>query len=631
MKRKRAWLAGVAALLILCAVLGWGLLRYVRPAQDDVTYDLSLGWAGEAMPDDWVYDQKGWKVFVQAGDAPVTLDADGFGGFTGDIQPGQTFYFSRVLEEELASDPVLQINAYGENMAVFLDGMLIYTDCPEQDNRIGHLTLPAREQLRSAALTVNLPGDCAGKTLTIAQSTGMDWEMPTVWPASVSLTCPNAYASGLISESFRTAVPAALLFAAGAAMLLAYLWQLRRGARDAGLLWAAISLLLWMAAILLHPSFTGMVFGQTRVDWRTLCKGLSLTALLAFLTSRAGRFRAAFWVLTALTGLSCLLCPYIDLRYEALTSDWLMDLRYSVPQMTGFLSLCAALICAWACWRKRKRFYAFFAPVSAIAAGVLLLGAFLYNGRQLLVQLQLAVRYLTPAYFLWPLTLSTTIAAAVSMAAELAEREIKRREGARMMDARGELTMQHYESLRAQNEQVMMLLHDMNKHYSVLRQMSGEESVRRYLDELLSQNASIRPVVQSGNPMLDVIINGKLTQAVNAGVRIELVRTSAPETLPMSDTELCSLMMNLIDNAVDGVLDSGAQQPYIKLDMHVKNGFFVFRLENSARNLEKAKTPAPGHGLGLKIIRQIVERSDGLLEMEQDVDCYRVTLALPLG
>ena len=90
-------------------------------------------------------------------------------------------------------------------------------------------------------------------------------------------------------------------------------------------------------------------------------------------------------------------------------------------------------------------------------------------------------------------------------------------------------------------------------------------------------------------------------------------------------------MMNLIDNAVGGVLDSGAQQPYIKLDMHVKNGFFVFRLENSARNLEKAKTPAPGHGLGLKIIRQIVERSYGLLEMEQDVDCYRVTLALPLG
>ena len=161
--------------------------------------------------------------------------------------------------------------------------------------------------------------------------------------------------------------------------------------------------------------------------------------------------------------------------------------------------------------------------------------------------------------------------------------------------------------------------------------MSGEENVQRYLDELLSQNERIRPVVQSGNPMLDVIINGRLTQAINAGVHIELVRTSAPKALPLSDTELCSLMMNLMDNAVSGVLDSGAQQPFIRLDMHVKNGFFVFGLENSARRPEKAKAPAPGHGLGLKIIRQIVEKSNGLLETEQDGESYRVTLALPLG
>lgn len=630
-KRKIAWLAAAVALLLLSALLGWELVRYARPEQDEVTYDLSLSWAGEAMPSDWVYDQKGWRVFVQEGDAYAELTADGFGGFTGDIQPGQTFYFSRTLTEALASDPILQLSAYGENVAVFLDGMLIYTDCPEQDMRIGHLTLPAREQCRPTALIVNLPGDCAGKTLIIAQSTSLDWEMPTVWPVSVTLTCPSAYESGLIAESFRTAVPAALFLAAGAAMLLAYLWQLRRGVRDAGLLCAALCLLLWMAAILLQSSFTGMVLGQTRVDWRTLCKGLSLTALMAFLTSHAGRFRAAFWVLTALTGLSCLLCPYIDLRHEVLTSDLLIDLRYSVPQMTGFLSLCAALICAWSVWRKEQRFHAFFAPISAFAAGALMLGASLLNGRELLTQLQLAARYLTPAYFLWPLTLCATVAAVVSLAAELIEREIRRRQSARLIDARSELTMQHYESLRAQNEQVMMLLHDMNKHYSLLRQMSDEENVQRYLDELLMQNASIRPVVQSGNPMLDVIINGKLTQAIGAGVHIELVRTCAPESLPLSDVELCSLMMNLMDNAVDGVLNSGEQQPFIRLDMHLRNGFFVFSLQNSAKMQDKTKAPAPGHGLGLKIIRQIVEKCDGLMETEQDGERYRVTLALPLG
>ncbi|MDD6050175.1 MAG: GHKL domain-containing protein [Clostridiales bacterium] len=630
MKRKTAWLAAAAALTLLFTALSLAL-RFAQPAQEKVTYDLSLGWAGEAMPSDWVYDQKGWQVFVQEGDAHAALTADGFGGFTGDVHPGQTFYFSRVLDGELDSDPILQLNAFGENVAVFLDGMLIYTDCPEQDNRIGCLALPTREQQRTAPLTINLPGDCAGKTLTIAQSTGLDWEMPTVWPVSVSLTCLSAYVNGLIAEGLRTAVPAALLFIGSAAMLILFLGQLRQGVRDAGLLCAALCLLLWMAVILLQSSFTDMVLRQTRVDWLTLCKGLSLAALLAFLASRAGRLRSILWVLTALTGLTCLLCPIIDLCYEVLTSDWLVNLRTSVPQMTGFLSLCAALICAWCCWRRKQRFYAFFAPISAFLVGALLLGAAVLNGKQLLTQLEMMVRFLTPAYFLWPLTLYMTAAAVVSLAAELIEREIHRRESERLIDVRRELTMQHYESLRTQNEQVMMLLHDMNKHYSVLRQMSGEENVQRYLDELLLQNANIRPVVQSGNAMLDVIVNGKLTQAINAGVRVELVRTDAPEVLPLSDTELCSLMMNMMDNAVSGVLDSGAQQPFIRLDMHLRNGFFVFVLENSASIPEKAKDPAPGHGLGLKIIRQIVERYNGLLETEQGEESFRIKLALPMG
>ena len=131
--------------------------------------------------------------------------------------------------------------------------------------------------------------------------------------------------------------------------------------------------------------------------------------------------------------------------------------------------------------------------------------------------------------------------------------------------------------------------------------------------------------------MLDVILNGKLTQAINAGVRIELVRTHAPEKLPLTDMELCSLVMNLMDNAVAGVLDSHAQEPFIKLDMHTKNGFFVFCLENSARKHQEKKKPVPEHGLGLKIVGQIVERCDGLLETEQDEKSYRVTLALPIA
>ena len=51
------------------------------------------------------------------------LEADGFGGYIG-LTPGQTFYFSRLLDEEL-NNPTLQPGASDRNLSIFLDGELI--------------------------------------------------------------------------------------------------------------------------------------------------------------------------------------------------------------------------------------------------------------------------------------------------------------------------------------------------------------------------------------------------------------------------------------------------------------------------------------------------------------------------
>ena len=176
----------------------------------------------------------------------------------------------------------------------------------------------------------------------------------------------------------------------------------------------------------------------------------------------------------------------------------------------------------------------------------------------------------------------------------------------------------------------MMLRHDMVKHFQLLRQMTGEEKVADYLDRLIGQNKKIRPVIQSGNQMLDILLNSKLSAAVNQGIGVEIIRSQAPEQIPLSDMELCSLMMNLMDNAIEAASASGAEHPYIKLDLCQKDSFFVFSYENSSTLDWATRKTAPGHGLGLKIIGQIAAQHDDLLESEIGADFYRVTLAIPL-
>ena len=81
-----------------------------------------------------------------------------------------------------------------------------------------------------------------------------------------------------------------------------------------------------------------------------------------------------------------------------------------------------------------------------------------------------------------------------------------------------------------------------------------------YLDDLIGQNEKVPSVVQSGNEMLDIILNSKLSAAADAGVEVRLTRTHAPRQLPLTDTELCSLIMNIMnimDNAMEAALAPG--------------------------------------------------------------------------
>ena len=63
-------------------------------------------------------------------------------------------------------------------MAVFLDGERLYTDCPELSGGVGELTLPMLGWDRTEPVKVSLPPDYWGKTLTIAQSTGLGKAAP---------------------------------------------------------------------------------------------------------------------------------------------------------------------------------------------------------------------------------------------------------------------------------------------------------------------------------------------------------------------------------------------------------------------------------------------------------------------
>lgn len=628
MPRTLLYVFALGICLALCLLFGCVLFVYTVPMQD-ASYDLSLMWEGEATPEDWQYDQKGWTVFTQEEEQQTILTADGMGGFTGLQKSGQTFYFSRTLAETLDS-PTLRLDASNRSMAVFLDGELLYTDCPELDNRIGYLTLPMLDWDRTEYIALSLPPNYHGKTLTVAQATGLGERQepeasPVVWPCAVQLYCGYSYESGLIAESFQTAIPAALCFGAGVLLLSVFLWQLFSGKSDWSLPFLALTTFLWSARQIAMSGFTYHYFGILPVDVAGLFRLFSLTVLLLFLSSRlTGKRRIFFAALTALQGILTLPDAVPDIT-NRIGFWW-----ESIPEWIGLIGLIGILVCMGWEWKQKHSFSRFFCPAVLAGLGISTIWMLAIPALRREMGQQLVLG--SHSYFLWRLMALVMAATVFAALMEWVVKEITRRAETKLLAQQYEIAQSGFENLRRHQEEVMMLRHDMKKHLTFLRQSVSDKGAIEYLDSLIGQQQALSPVVQSRNQALDVILGAKLGEAAGKGIAVEVIQADAPESLPLPDAELCALMMNLLDNAIHAA--SKTEKPFLRLDMHQKDGFFVFVCENAAtpEPLEKRaeKKAATQHGLGMKIIEQIITRHGNLMEVERLPGSYRVTIALPL-
>ncbi|MDD6488256.1 MAG: ATP-binding protein [Clostridia bacterium] len=634
--------------LILCAVSAIAVFYYTYPMEDK-SYNLSL-LAGDGQ--EWE-GEKGWTVYSNQQGKVKNLISNGFGGYDGLDYAGQTFYFSREMTETLDS-PALRIGVANRSISVFLDNSLIYTDCPDADNRIGYLELPMLEFDKSEPVVVSLPLDYVGHTLTIAQSTPLysekQGEDNTVYPCEVTLYCGYSYESGLIADTARTMIPAVLLFALEILLMIAFVLNATLGNKNAALPVLATAAFFQMCGILAQASFFYQYFKLLPIDPVWLSFHLSVGALLIFITIKSKRLR---WLLVGTTILQwCSIALYCIIQCTKLIEygDAYVFI-INLPQYTDFVSLLAVLVGSFIQWNKGSRFFRHFSVTALIVSGIytvfflISLITFPDYAQNILNLISGDISTLVPDFTLkliWNLCLFSGVSAIII---ELVENETTRRTENAVLTARNELAMESYENLCRQSEEIMMLRHDAMKHYTLMQTMAQQnpEQLPAYLEQLIGQMKEIRPVVQSGNQMLDIIINGKLGIAADKGIEVEIIRSKAPEKLPLTNTQLCSLITNILDNAIDYACSSESEKPYIKLDFHCKNNNFIFLCENTM-NPDKCqikqsseirtykrqqKIPMAKHGYGLKIIRRIMKNFNDMVSIETNGNIFKISVIIP--
>ncbi len=201
-----------------------------------------------------------------------------------------------------------------------------------------------------------------------------------------------------------------------------------------------------------------------------------------------------------------------------------------------------------------------------------------------------------------------------------------------------ELIETHYQEVENMYRQVRGWRHDYRNHIQMMKVLAANgdlEGLKVYLDQLDTDLNTVDTVVKTGNAMADAILNSKISLAKSRGIPVQ-VDAHIPVKLKMSELDLCCILGNLFDNAIDASLALPEDQRLIRVYMDMKGSQLYISFTNftASKKMEKVgkgfrTTKGEGHGFGLVRIDSIIERLDGYLSRNSEDGAFTTEILIP--
>ena len=191
-----------------------------------------------------------------------------------------------------------------------------------------------------------------------------------------------------------------------------------------------------------------------------------------------------------------------------------------------------------------------------------------------------------------------------------------------MLDAQFKLAKTEFASLRQLQQNAATYRHDMRHHFSLLQGLAAKEhieEIKEYLRTAQSDMDAITPICFCENETVNLILSAFTTKAKQADIQLS-IEAKLPDTLPFSDTELCSLLSNALENAIQAAEEiPDTKKRLIRLRVYSKNNKLCIDIRNSYQIEPSFQEGLPvskeqGHGFGTKSIVHIVEKHGGVYQ-----------------
>lgn len=184
------------------------------------------------------------------------------------------------------------------------------------------------------------------------------------------------------------------------------------------------------------------------------------------------------------------------------------------------------------------------------------------------------------------------------------------------------------------------IYHDMKNHIVIISQyiiQDEKEKALKYIESIKGPIFYLDNSEWSGIKVIDFVLNYKLMEAEKAKIKITYdVDTITNKEFLIQDHELCALLSNLLDNAIEASKLVEENKRKINVSIRYINNMLMIRtinnistppLEKDGKFITKKKNKEK-HGIGLSSIQNVVSKYEGCMESVYDEEQFCVNLTL---
>ncbi|MEN6327240.1 MAG: GHKL domain-containing protein [Syntrophomonas sp.] len=203
----------------------------------------------------------------------------------------------------------------------------------------------------------------------------------------------------------------------------------------------------------------------------------------------------------------------------------------------------------------------------------------------------------------------------------------------------GDILHKNYIRTEEYIEETKQIWHDIDKHFAVISNLAAADEyaeLKHYLQDAGYDFKKTKAAYLCENKLINAILSDKFAEAEGRGIKVGFAG-NLPDQLQIQGNDLCSLLVNLLDNAIEACDKvTEGKEKRIDISIRMKNDFIFFGVANSSpgaplmldEDFVSSKAEPEKHGYGISIIQKIARKYDGAFDVIHSQDSFLVKVAL---